>query len=169
MYHSTGLTQEQIVELYTRVNAATIEGASAFWPPVLGLFKSVVITLTYLRRNRVQAEIAETLGVSQPTISRAITGLTAVLGQVLADAVPVAEDLDLRTQYIADGTCCRAGHGTVSGSCTPASTLRHEAACCIPSLAGRNWRRHSWVRCLTWRRKVKGTAAWQETTGRVQA
>ena len=52
MYHTTGLTQEQIVELCTRVNAATIEGASAFWPPVLGLFKSVVITLTYLMRLR---------------------------------------------------------------------------------------------------------------------
>ena len=35
------------------------------WPPILGLFKSVVIALTYLRRNRVQCELAETYGVSQ--------------------------------------------------------------------------------------------------------
>jgi hypothetical protein len=107
------LTQEQIVELCVRVNAATVEGASVFWPPVLGLFNAVVVTLTYLRRNRVQAEIAETYGVSQPTISRAVTGLTAVIGQVLADAVPVAEDLDPRTQYIVDGTLlpCWSWHG----------------------------------------------------------
>ena len=25
------------------------------WPPILGLYNSVVVTLTYLRRNRVQA------------------------------------------------------------------------------------------------------------------
>ncbi|WP_346278906.1 transposase family protein [Pseudonocardia sp.] len=74
------------------------------WPPVLGLFNSVVVTLTYLRRNRVQAEIAEAFGVSQPTISRAVTALTTLLGQVLVDYVPVAEDLDSRTQYIVDGT-----------------------------------------------------------------
>ncbi|MGA5135444.1 transposase family protein [Streptomyces olivoreticuli] len=42
------------------------------WPPVLGLFTSVVITLTYIRRNRVQQELAETYGVSQPTVSRAV-------------------------------------------------------------------------------------------------
>ena len=36
------------------------------WPPSLGLFNSVVITLTYMRRNRVQEELAETYGTSQP-------------------------------------------------------------------------------------------------------
>ena len=51
-----------------------------------------------------QAELAETYGVSQPTISRAITSLTPVLGRMLADYIPVAEDLDTRTQYIVDGT-----------------------------------------------------------------
>jgi hypothetical protein len=44
-----------------------------------GLFDSIVVTLTYLRRNRVQAELAETYGVSQPTISRAITAMTPLL------------------------------------------------------------------------------------------
>jgi hypothetical protein len=68
------------------------------------LFKSVVVALTYMRRNRVQAELAETYGVSQPTISRAITGLTPVLGRVLRDYVPAADELDGQTQYIADGT-----------------------------------------------------------------
>jgi hypothetical protein len=94
------LKQDQIVELCLRVNAAVAEGETVSWPPILGLFKAVVVTLTYLRRNRVQAEIAESFGVSQPTISRAVTALTPVPGRVLADAVPVAEDLDPRTQYV---------------------------------------------------------------------
>src|SRR4051794_9829086 len=100
MYSTTGLTRDQITELCVRINAAAAEGEDVSWPPILGLFKSVVVTLTYLRRNRVQAEIGETYRVSQPTISRAVTGLTAVLGMVVAEAVPVAEDLDPRTQYI---------------------------------------------------------------------
>jgi DDE superfamily endonuclease len=104
MYHTTGLSQDQIVELCVRVNARTAEGDAVSWPPILGLFKSVVVALTYLRRNRVQAEIGETYGVSQPTISRAVTGLTEVLGDVVADGVPVADDLDPPTQYIVDGT-----------------------------------------------------------------
>jgi hypothetical protein len=74
------------------------------WPPILGLFRSVTVALTYMRRNRVQAELAETCGVSQPTISRAITGVTPLLGKVLKEYVPPADDLDGRTQYIVDGT-----------------------------------------------------------------
>jgi hypothetical protein len=104
VYSTTGLTREQVTELCVRVNAAATDGEAVSWPSVLGLFKSVVVTLRYLRRNRAQAEIAETFGVSQPTVSRAVTGVTAVLGSVVADEVPVAEDLDPRTQYIVDGT-----------------------------------------------------------------
>jgi hypothetical protein len=113
MYHTTGLTQDQIVELCARVRARAGQGDPVSWPPILGLFRSVVVVLTYLRRNRVQAEIGETYGVSQPTISRAVTGLTAVLGEVVAEHVPVAEDLDPRTQYIVDGTLlpCWSWHG----------------------------------------------------------
>lgn len=42
--------------------------------------------------------------MSQPTISRAICWLTPVLGTILNDYVPVAEDLDDRRQYLVDGT-----------------------------------------------------------------
>jgi hypothetical protein len=104
MYHTTGFTKDQIVELCALISAVNVGEMAVVWPPVLGLFNSVVVTLTYLRRNRVQAEIAEAFGVSQPTISRAVTALTTLLGQVLVDYVPVAEDLDSRTQYIVDGT-----------------------------------------------------------------
>ena len=86
------------------VRAATADSPDNLWPPVLGLFKSVVVALTYLRRNRVQVELAETFGVSQSTISRAITSMTPILGTVLADYVPTADELDPSMQYIVDGT-----------------------------------------------------------------
>ncbi len=104
MYHTTGLSKDQIVDICVWVNAWSIEAGTAPWPPILGLHTSVVVTLTYLRRNRVQVELAETYAVSQSTISRAITALTPLIGHVLAEHVPVAEDLDEDTQYIVDGT-----------------------------------------------------------------
>ena len=79
--------------------------ASSLRPsPVLGLRNALTVTLTYLRRNRVQAEIAENYSVSQPTISRAISAITSLLVQALLDYVPTADELDARTCYIVDGT-----------------------------------------------------------------
>lgn len=104
MYHTTGLSRDKIEDLCSIIWATGMRPGKTGWPPILGLFKSVVVTLTYLRRNRVQAEIAEANGVSQPTISRAIAALTPVIGSALSDYAPVAEDLDPRDQYIVDGT-----------------------------------------------------------------
>ena len=107
MYHTTGLTRDQIVDLCARaqtVNDASRDDKKTTWPPILGLFKSVVVTLTYLRRNRVQAEIGEAFNVSQSTISRAIQAVTLLLGDVLAQYVPTADELDEQTQYLVDGT-----------------------------------------------------------------
>ena len=104
MYHTTGFTKAQITDLCARINATCAASGQRPWPPILGLFKSAVIALTYLRRNRVQAEIAETYDVSQSTISRAVTALTPLLGVVVAEYTPVAEDLDARHQHIVDGT-----------------------------------------------------------------
>jgi hypothetical protein len=103
LYHTTGLSRDRIVELCAIVHVQAGEDGKA-WPPILGLFKSVVVTLTYLRRNRVQQELAETFGVSQPTISRAIAAITPMLGQALDGYVPTADELDDRTQYVVDGT-----------------------------------------------------------------
>jgi hypothetical protein len=63
-----------------------------------------MVTLTYLRRNRVQAEIGETFGVSQSTISRAITAITPLLDKALRLFVPTADELDETTRYVVDGT-----------------------------------------------------------------
>jgi hypothetical protein len=64
----------------------------------------MVVALTYVRRNRVQAELAETYGVSQSTISRAITGIIPLLEKVLRKYVPTADELNDKLQYIVDGT-----------------------------------------------------------------
>ena len=104
LYYTTGFTKDDIVELCALVRAATADTPENVWPPILGLFKSVVVALTYMRRNRVQVELAETFGVCQSTISRAVTGMTPVLGAVLAEYVPTADELDDRSQYIVDGT-----------------------------------------------------------------
>jgi hypothetical protein len=89
MYHTTGFSREDIEDLCALVRSATM-GEKQTWPPTLGLFKSMVITLTYMRRNRAQAELGETYGVSQPTISRAISRVTPLLKKVLAPYVPTA-------------------------------------------------------------------------------
>lgn len=63
MYHTTGFTKDEIIDLCAMVRSAGQEPGINHWPPVLGLFKSVVVALTNMRRNRVQAELAETYGV----------------------------------------------------------------------------------------------------------
>jgi hypothetical protein len=68
MYNTTGFTRDEIKDICERINAVELEPGKA-WPVILGLFNSVVVALTYMRRNRVQSEIAEAFGVSQPTVS----------------------------------------------------------------------------------------------------
>jgi hypothetical protein len=104
MYHTTGFTKAEIRDLCAAILAATDSSGKSPWPPVLGLYRSVIVVLTYLRRNRVQAELAEAHEVSQPTISRAITRLTPILKEQLQGNVPTADELEPSRQYIVDGT-----------------------------------------------------------------
>jgi len=104
MYNTTGLTKARITELCARIDAIEMSPRMRKWPPILGLRDALTVTLTYLRRNRVQAELAEDYGVSQPTISRAISAITPLLVTALSAYAPSADDLDDRTQYILDGT-----------------------------------------------------------------
>jgi transposase len=105
MYHTTGFTSDEITDLVALIHRYAHEaGIGRVWPPSLGLRCSVRVTLTYLRRNRVQQEIAETFGTSQSTISRATTTITALLAAVLTDWIPVAEDLDPVGSYVLDGS-----------------------------------------------------------------
>jgi hypothetical protein len=84
MYSTTGFSRESIVDLCAMIHDEATAGKRP-WPPILGLYKSVIVALTYMRRYRVQAEPAETYGVSQPAISRAITRGDALAGQGAPD------------------------------------------------------------------------------------
>jgi hypothetical protein len=104
MNHTTGLDRDEVIDLCVLINSTERERSTPKWPPILGLFKSIVVTLTYIRHNRIQAEIGESFGVSQPTISRAISAITPLIAEDLAEYVPTADELDAGTQYIVDGT-----------------------------------------------------------------
>jgi len=104
MYHTTGLTKAQIAKLCEKIEVREIKPGMRRWPPILGLNNALIVTLTYMRRNRVQEEIAEVYRVSQPTISRAISAITPLLVQALIEYIPAADDLDGRRQFIVDGT-----------------------------------------------------------------
>lgn len=103
LYPTTGLHAPEILDLAEMIHRAA-EDSEVSWPPILGLYKSVVVTLAYLRRNRVQVELAETYGVSQATISRAICAVTTLTAQALAPFVPTADELKTGKQYLVDGT-----------------------------------------------------------------
>ena len=103
VYYTTGLHKDEILDVCQMIRTE-LTADERTWPPILGLYLSVVVTLGYLRRNRVQAELAETYGVSQSTISRAVSALTPVLARLLRPFVPTAEELDLQKHYIVDGT-----------------------------------------------------------------
>jgi hypothetical protein len=103
MYHPTAFSRQEIVDLCALIHTAVTD-ADQTWPPILGLLKSVVVTLTYLRRTRVQAEIGEAFDVLQSTISRAVTSVTPMLEQVLRMFVPTADELNDRAHYVVDGT-----------------------------------------------------------------
>lgn len=81
MYSTTGFSCDSILDLCAMIHAEVMDGKRP-WPPILGLHKSLIVALAYMRRNRVQAELAETYGVSQPTISRAIAGITPLLADL---------------------------------------------------------------------------------------
>jgi Helix-turn-helix of DDE superfamily endonuclease len=104
MYHTTGFTCDELIDICILVTSVDREPDAAMWPPCLGLFNSVVAALSYMRHNRTQAEIGESLGVSQPTVSRAITVVTPLLSAALAEYAPTADELDQAVQYIVDGT-----------------------------------------------------------------
>jgi Helix-turn-helix of DDE superfamily endonuclease len=90
VHHTTGFDREEIIDLCIRINSTERGTGSPSWPPCLGLFKSVVVTLSYMRHNRTQAEIGESFGVSQSTTSRAISAITPLIPEAVRDFVPTA-------------------------------------------------------------------------------
>ena len=71
MYHTTGFSSDEISILCALIVEKSSDPlARRGRKPTLGLFRSIVVTLSYLRRNHVQQELAEFHGTSQSTISR---------------------------------------------------------------------------------------------------
>jgi hypothetical protein len=116
MYNTTGFTKTGITELCARIEARELAPGMRRWPPTLGLRNALTVTLSYLRRNRVQAEIAEDYGVSQPTISRAISAITPLRVNVLLEYVPTADELGSGVQGRQDS------NSAVSSRCVPSAT-----------------------------------------------
>src|SRR6266545_626656 len=126
MYHTTGFTKAEITELCARIEARELSPTMRRWPPVLGLRNALTVTLTYLRRNRVQAEIAENYGVSQPTISRAISAITPLLVRRFSTTFPPPMNWTPGHATSWTARCSRAGRGGRTGNCTPESIRRRE-------------------------------------------
>jgi hypothetical protein len=110
----TGLNNEQLTELVTRVHATRGGGfASRGRPYALGLFRSVALVVCLMRKNITQAFAGAIFGVSQPTVSRRWDLLRPLIGQVLAEFVPdlaevvpdLAEVVGTGTALV-DGTVC---------------------------------------------------------------
>ena len=73
-------------------------------PPIVGIKGSLLVTLTYLRRHRVQADLAEGCDMSPSTISRAIHAVTAILADALTSRIPTLEEVPKDTTLLVDGT-----------------------------------------------------------------
>jgi hypothetical protein len=56
MYHTTAFSRDEVIDLCVLINSAERAADATKWPPILGLFKSVTITLAYMRHNRTQSE-----------------------------------------------------------------------------------------------------------------
>lgn len=105
MYYTTGLHHDEIVDICSRITAEGYAVDKTLGRPyVLGLYKSVVVALAYLRGNRIQWELAEQFGVSQSTISRTITRFVAVIGNVVGQVRETVQKRRFTEQLIVDGT-----------------------------------------------------------------
>ena len=70
----------------------------------MGLRNALKAVLIYMRHNIPQAVISEQLGVSQPTISRAIKAMTDAIVRALKDVLLTAEEVPQGCDYVVDGT-----------------------------------------------------------------
>ena len=103
----TGLNNEQLTELVTRVHAARGGGfASRGRPYALGLFGSVALVVCVMRKNITQAFAGAIFDVSQATVSRRWEVLRPLIGQVLAEFVPDLAEVVGAGTVLVDGTVC---------------------------------------------------------------
>ena len=111
---TTGIAADQIDELVARIWQISHTQETQAWPPVVGLYRAVVLTLVYVRQNLNQAAVGDLFGVSQSTVSRVYRGIIPLIGQALCLHVPSLEEAIRGRLVLVDGTDIptgnRAGH-----------------------------------------------------------
>jgi DDE superfamily endonuclease/Helix-turn-helix of DDE superfamily endonuclease len=118
---TTGLAADQIGELVARIWQISQTHEKRAWPPAVGLYRAVVLTLVYVRQNLNQAAVGDLFGLSQPTVSRVYRGILPLIGQALCLHVPNLAEAIRGRLVLVDGTDIptgnRAGHeGNYSGT-----------------------------------------------------
>jgi hypothetical protein len=111
---TTGLAADQIEELVARVWQIVQCNKKQLWPPTVGLYRAVVITLVYVRQNLNQAAVGDLFGISQSTVSRVYRGMLPLIGQALCPHIPNLKEAIRGRLVLVDGTDVptgnRAGH-----------------------------------------------------------
>jgi hypothetical protein len=107
----TGLSQEQLDLLVDRI----ADLASPWQPPrgchrTLSLAAAVTMTLVWLRHNPSQALLGAFYGISQPTVSRIITGLREPIMRVAVQGVPGLAETAPTERLLLDGTLLPTGN-----------------------------------------------------------
>jgi len=105
MYYTTGLTKDLFRTLCDMIRPLSPDPQKPRGRrQKLSLYQKVEVTLTYMKTNRTEDDLAYTFDVDQTTISRIICTYTPIISQVLEHLVPVVDDLDPDEPLIIDGT-----------------------------------------------------------------
>jgi Helix-turn-helix of DDE superfamily endonuclease len=138
---TTGLTVEQFAELCQLVFARIQYWSTGIGRPrSLTLGEAVKATVMYEKNNIAEEVLGELFGVSQPTISRAITKIEPIIADVLAESALHPEDALTASLSWSTARSPPAGAGPMPQTCDrvstrpPGTTTRSEppsrAACC---------------------------------------
>lgn len=131
----TGLPEQQVIELVER-----IEDYLGGWQPTRGrrremeLFDAVAATLFYFRHNCSQDVTGVVFGVSQSTISRAVTLLEEPIAAVLDCQVPELVEVITGRVAIPDGTLIPTGNRAAHRELY--SGKRHRSGAAVQILVG---------------------------------
>jgi hypothetical protein len=111
---TTGLSADQIEELVVRVWQIVQYRKTQAWPPIVGLYRAVALTLVYVRQNLNQAAVGDLFGISQATVSRVYRAMLPLIGQALCLHIPDLKEAIRGRLVLVDGTDVptgnRAGH-----------------------------------------------------------
>ena len=111
---TTGLAADQIEELVARIWQIAQCREGQLWPPIVGLYRAVVLTLVYVRQNLNQAAVGDLFGLSQPTVSRVYRAILPLIGEALCLHIPDLKEAIRGCIILVDGTDVptgnRAGH-----------------------------------------------------------